>query len=81
MDGNLKIYGTPTPPKYDLSKIDVPVYLMAGTSDTLATPIDVQLLVNQLVNSPKVWYKQYNAGHLTFIWGKKEYMTHMADVF
>ena len=50
---------------------------MTGSSDILADPIDVNQMVGNLTNA-KVWMKQYEAGHLTFMWGKK--MDHMNDV-
>jgi hypothetical protein len=34
-------------------------------------------MVKDLINA-KVWKKEYDAGHLTFMWGKK--MDHMIDV-
>lgn len=50
---------------------------MSGSSDRLADPIDVAQMVKDLTNA-KVWFKEYDAGHLTFLWGKK--MDHMIDV-
>ena len=35
---NMKRYGTPTPPEYDLSKVKTPVTLMWGENDWLADP-------------------------------------------
>lgn len=39
IEGNLKQYGTKTPPLYDLTKIEVPMYLMYSTNDFFASPI------------------------------------------
>jgi len=37
----------------------------------MCTPHDVNILAKMLVNSKKVWLKYYDAGHCSFIWGKK----------
>lgn len=39
---NMKIYGTPEPPQYDLSKVRTNIHLLHGTNDWL-TPSDVSL--------------------------------------
>ena len=70
----MKRYNNTTPPTYDLSKIDVPVYLFVGTSDELADVTDTRRLKAELTGSPNVFYKAYNMGHLTFVWGKPEVM-------
>lgn len=36
-DKNLRIYGMESPPKYDLSRIHVPIYIFYGTNDLLGT--------------------------------------------
>ena len=43
---NMKRYGTFEPPKYDLSKIQVPMALVHGDNDPLANPTDVAWLIN-----------------------------------
>lgn len=48
---NKQIYGTATPPAWDLSKIKFPVHLFAGDYDMLADPTDVQRLYDELTNS------------------------------
>lgn len=35
--GNIKKYGSPNPPKYDLSKIKVPITLMYSADDWLSS--------------------------------------------
>lgn len=42
---------------------------MAGSSDELADPEDVHYLREHLTGSPYVWFKEYNSGHVTFLWG------------
>ena len=73
-------YGQPTPPKWDLKRIRIPVHLFAGSSDELADPTDVEYLWNQLSEGAKGFYKTYNSGHVTFIWGK-EVTPWMTDIF
>lgn len=34
--GNMRRYGTPKPPEYDLSKVTVPIFLHYGLNDYLA---------------------------------------------
>lgn len=66
---NIAHYGQPYPPAWDLSKIRVPIRLFAGSSDLLADLTDVNYLWNSLSKEVQQFYKVYNAGHLTFIWG------------
>jgi gastric triacylglycerol lipase len=76
---NLRIYGKPTPPEFDLGKIDIPVYFIAGNEDLLADPVDVNALVAGLTKSPKVWVKFYKAGHCSYMWGRE--MPFYEDLF
>lgn len=66
--GNLRRYGSLSPAKYDLSKINTDIALFSGSHDSLADPKDVKWLTGQL---PKIIrnksIKGYN--HLDFIWG------------
>ncbi len=70
-------YGQPVAPQWDPKDIEFRIYLMAGTTDRLADPVDVQHLLRSLENSI-VWFKNYNSGHLTFIWGNE--VEQMTDV-
>ena len=46
---------------------------MYGTYDLLANPQDVnELIQNLLPNNPGLSYKEYEAGHATFMWGANE---------
>ena len=49
---NMKHYGTPTPPSYDLSSIptEVPLFISYGAKDFLADVADVQILLDKLKN-------------------------------
>lgn len=68
---NQEHYGSDTPPMWDPLKIDYQLFLMAGTSDRLADPTDVGLMLSELVNVPNLWFRNYNSGHCTFLWGNE----------
>lgn len=44
--------------------------LFAGTSDLLADVTDVNYMWSKIDPKYQTFYKIYNAGHCTFIWGK-----------
>ncbi|XP_012214450.1 lipase 3-like [Linepithema humile] len=67
--GNMKKYGRPNPPNYDLSKIQVPVSLHYSTNDWLANIKDVNVLYKELRNPLgkfRVPHEKFN--HLDFMW-------------
>lgn len=67
---NMIIYGKPTPPSYNLSKITAPVALHFGNNDLLSVEEDVDILFDELPNAIgkfKVPLDAFN--HLDFIWG------------
>lgn len=43
--------------------------LFGGSSDLLADPTDLAKLWADLDPSVKLFFKTYNAGHCTFMWG------------
>lgn len=49
---NMKKYGTPEPPVYNLENIDFPVHMFVGKYDRLADVNDSNKLYEQLKNSP-----------------------------
>lgn len=68
--GNIKRYGTPKPPKYDLSKIASPVVLIVAHNDWVSTLKDTETLRSQLPNvmenyivAEKYW------SHHNHLWG------------
>ena len=72
---NKDAYGQDTPPLYDLTKIKTKTALFGGKNDRFADPEDVPWITTQIPSEYIVWYKDdYNDGHGTFIWGKKEYV-------
>ncbi|XP_063603947.1 lipase 3-like [Penaeus indicus] len=68
---NLEKYNSKYPPKYNLSKVEVPVALFSSENDWLAAPKDVEQLRHEL---PNVVYHQVVADpmftHLDFVWAK-----------
>lgn len=68
-EGNIKQYGTKTPPEYPLRKITLPIALFSAQNDWLASDIDVTSLYVKLAN-PIVHYviplKEFN--HVDFLW-------------
>ncbi|XP_014469105.1 PREDICTED: lipase 3-like [Dinoponera quadriceps] len=69
--GNLGIYNSITPPKYDLTKIHVPIALHYSTNDWLSNVRDVHQLYNELGNPLgkfRVPYEKFN--HLDYLWAK-----------
>jgi pimeloyl-ACP methyl ester carboxylesterase len=69
-DGNMKQYGQPTPPDFDISDLKVPVALFTGGHDDLADPKDVDRLLAVL--PPKFVLQVHSEpsySHLDPIWG------------
>ena len=77
---NTAHYGQITPPTWDPKNIRIPIRLFAGSSDELGDPTDVTYFWNSLDVSVRKFYKIYNSGHVTFVWGK-EVTPWMNDVF
>jgi lysosomal acid lipase/cholesteryl ester hydrolase len=68
--GNLKNYGSMSPPSWDLSQIATPTVLFTGGQDILADPYDVELL-RQALNPDYLVYQETfpDYDHLDFSWG------------
>jgi lysosomal acid lipase/cholesteryl ester hydrolase len=65
---NMDHYGQPTPPEYDLKKMNVKVFVYHGGKDTLSTPGDVFAWLKFIGNLQGSKYlDQY--GHGDFVWG------------
>ncbi|XP_053658286.1 lipase 3-like [Anopheles marshallii] len=65
---NMLIYGSPTPPEYDLSLVTAPVMMYYGMNDFLATPEDVHRLEAKLPNLKKsVLVDDHLFTHLDFL--------------
>ncbi|XP_043483372.1 lipase 3-like [Leptopilina heterotoma] len=68
---NMKVYGSPFPPKYSLENVTTPVALFSSANDWLAAPSDVELLQSGLSNvilNHKIPMNNFN--HYDFIWGR-----------
>ena len=67
---NYKIYGSVEPPEYDLSKIkNIPIILICGEEDKLATPPDVEWL-NEQIKENVIYFKIIpKIGHTSFLIG------------
>lgn len=51
--------------------------MFVGNDDKLADLLDASHTRAELTGAKKVWWKQYAAGHCSFMWGKS--MDHMGD--
>ena len=66
-EGNLKVYGTPHPERYNLKNVIVPTALIGGDRDGFAGEKDLEILASQLPNV--LFNNQVDFGHLDFIFG------------
>jgi len=67
---NKERYGQATPPQYDVSQIDTPVYIFWADHDWLAPPKEVQNLIPKLRHiAGNVYLTDFN--HLDFILGMR----------
>eukprot|EP00899_Mesostigma_viride_P029172 jgi/Mesvir1/943/Mv17497-RA.1 len=66
---NMDVYGTPTPPEFNLSAIAVPVVTLWGGQDHLCVPQDAQKLISQLPPQVLLYEQQVEEyQHLDFVW-------------
>ncbi|XP_050424325.1 gastric triacylglycerol lipase-like [Adelges cooleyi] len=66
--GNLKYYNSTKPPEYDLSKINVAVYILHAKVDLIAPPKDIRWLIKSLPNVKKTkCVQEVNFSHLSFV--------------
>ena len=64
---NILRYNTPIPPEYNVTKINIPIVLVSGTVDGVATPKDVQWTKQQLPHVvDHIIVEGY--GHTDFMW-------------
>jgi len=67
---NIERYGQPTPPEYDLTKVNAPTVLFYGPHDWLADPTDVAQLLGRLpTTTVAASYVLDKYNHMDFIWG------------
>ncbi|XP_063240208.1 lipase 3-like [Bacillus rossius redtenbacheri] len=63
-------YGAQEPPRYDLGRVRVPVFLYCGERDLVCDCKDVKRLFNELTNAkPKELIKISKYTHMDFLWG------------
>ncbi|KAF5294554.1 hypothetical protein FQR65_LT10746 [Abscondita terminalis] len=71
---NVEKYGTLLPPIYNVSKIEVPIYLVHSNSDGVITKTDTDILFNRLLPQAKVFGKyeivEEDFNHNDFLLGK-----------
>jgi len=65
---NHQVYGQTTPPRYDPTKVNVPVHMFYGEKDVFTTVKDVDWLLPQLPNLVESTYDPA-MDHLGYIWG------------
>lgn len=70
-EGNIRVYGSEKPPSINVSEIRVPVYLVYGQNDILATKENVLRLYRDLpaaTKTPGVFTPEYRKfSHLDFL--------------
>ncbi|KAG7300597.1 hypothetical protein JYU34_014891 [Plutella xylostella] len=67
---NMKVYGTPEPPEFDLSRVKVPVALIAGKRDWFVSLKDVDRLNQSLPNVIDYYIPpEQDWSHGDFVWG------------
>ena len=66
---NMEKYQQETPPKISLTTFsDMPIAMLCGSSDKLASPHDYMWLRDELAsNGNCIFYKEYDFGHLAFL--------------
>ena len=65
---NIKHYGMPTPPSYNVSALKMPTALFRGSEDTLADPADVQHLLHDLRDNKNVVFSKEYTGYSHVTW-------------
>lgn len=80
---NLQIYQRETPPEYDLKRCTTRVGIMYADADTLAYPIDVKRLPDELPNVVEIRRVENESfNHIDFLWARdaKEFVyRHIVD--
>ncbi|XP_050664430.1 lipase 3-like isoform X2 [Leptidea sinapis] len=66
---NQNIYGSISPPDYNLGKITAPVFLYYSENDALSGVLDVERLYNELPFAEKFLNADSNYGHIDYLYG------------
>lgn len=68
---NIKLYGKPAPPNYDLSQVHARVVNIWGENDWLSPPEDVRRTLSEMPNVVRNIRVSMNSwNHLDFVYGK-----------
>ncbi|CAH1971160.1 unnamed protein product [Acanthoscelides obtectus] len=72
IERNRRLYGSDMPPEYNLTNIDLPVFLFVGRYDAVATPADVDVLYTVLNSRGRSYAVKYvlDMAHNDFVIGK-----------
>eukprot|EP00301_Raphidiophrys_heterophryoidea_P003321 c11504_g1_i2.p1 GENE.c11504_g1_i2~~c11504_g1_i2.p1 ORF type:complete len:328 (-),score=45.14 c11504_g1_i2:304-1287(-) len=71
---NLKVYGSEVPPIYNLTNFPASttdLLVFSGGHDSVANPVDVQRLINDLPKRP-FWKTLEKYDHVTFLWERMQ---------
>ena len=66
--GNMKEYGVPEPPSYNVSAAEVNIALFRGSQDTLADPSDVRLLLDDFKDYENIVFSKEYTGYSHVSW-------------
>ncbi|XP_017769430.1 PREDICTED: uncharacterized protein LOC108557436 [Nicrophorus vespilloides] len=71
VNGNMKLYGSSTPPDYDISKIKCPVHVMYAELDQAVPAKDVLTLLKMLPERTKIYGSTFipDYSHIGFFYG------------
>ena len=75
---NLRRYGQPQPPKYDLGSVQLPFKIFWSNKDSLATNKDVTKLEKELKDI--IFCKELDFHHLDYLWGENAHVQLYPDI-
>ncbi|XP_061383984.1 lipase 1-like [Danaus plexippus] len=79
---NLKVYNNSAPPAYDLSRVTMPVALLAGRNDHLSTIEDIDILRKRLSNIVSYFVvPRLLLNHVDHVWGRHMYVYLYPELF
>jgi len=79
-EGNMREYGTPTPPNYTISNYNVPTAFFIGSHDILADVADVVTLQKEMPPAAIVYNRTYDQfSHITWVAGNEKSVYWLED--
>ncbi|OWR47366.1 Lipase 3 [Danaus plexippus plexippus] len=79
---NLKVYNNSAPPAYDMSRVTMPVALLAGRNDHLSTIEDIDILRKRLSNIVSYFVvPRLLLNHVDHVWGRHMYVYLYPELF